>query len=259
MAIIKRLKNNSGSSKFILTRSVDDQDYYNIPVNLWLQANNDTDITDDIVSGDLVVNNGVEDLSSSDGLNWLSKFETKNIEVDGEGRQTVRRATAKKGWHYSTITAEVKTSDTETYNKDYNGTDLNYVTVKLYDDQDVEITDSTNYGDCVKTVVTIKPDYDFEVIEGDVYHHTRPTENVRLWTLAGIPELGGAGTKVFVNGLNLRFMSPDDHIQSDGRSSKFMSKVIPGLPYQGNQFQFILKHSAGYSHEVMIILECYRQ
>jgi hypothetical protein len=183
------------------------------------------------------------------------------LEIDDEGRQTVRKATARKGWHYSAITAEVKTSTTDTYNKDYDGNDLGWVVVKLYDDQNSEITDPANYGNAVKTEVTITPGHDFEVIEGDVYHHSRPTEDVRLWTLAGITALGAAGTKVFVNGLNLRFMSPDDHIESDGRSSKFMNQYtdIPGIGIlPSNQFQFILKHPAGYEHEVMILLETYK-
>lgn len=187
-----------------------------------------------------------------------SLFKTKGLEIDGEGRQTVRRAIAKKGWHYSAITAEVETSKTETYNKDHHGVDLGFVTVKLYDISDVEITVPANYGNAVKTVVNIKPDYDFEVIEGDIFQHTRPIDDIRLWTLGGIPELGAAGTKVFVNGINLKFMSPDDHIKSDGRSSKFMAKDVPGLPYQGNQFEFILKHPAGVNHQLMILLETYK-
>lgn len=191
-----------------------------------------------------------------------SLFNTRTVEIDDEGRQTVRRATAKKGWHYSAITAEVKTSTVDTYNKDPDGNDLGWVDIKLYDSNDIEITDPLNFSNTVKTVVTITPGHDIEVIEGDVYHHTRPTENIRLWTLAGIAALGAAGTKVFVNGLNLRFMSPDDHIESDGRSSKFMNQYtdIPGIgTLPSNQFQFILKHPAGYEHELMILLETYKQ
>jgi hypothetical protein len=199
-----------------------------------------------------------------------SLFNTRTVEIDDEGRQTVRRATAKKGWHYSAICTEVKTSTKESYNKDYAGNDLNYVDIKLYDSSDVEITDPLNYGNCEKTVVTITPDYDFEVIEGDIFHHTRPTQDVRMWTLAGITALGAAGTKVFVNGVNLKYMSPNDRIESDGRSSKFMARYTDiqvgvdgnGDPimqtFNSNQFQFILKHPAGYEHELMILLETYR-
>jgi hypothetical protein len=185
---------------------------------------------------------------------------TPTLEVDGQGRQIVRRATSQKGWHYSAIISEVKSSTLGTYNKDYLGNDLNEVTIRLFDINDVEITDQAIADtSCVKTVVTVKPDYDFEVIEGDLYQHTRPTEDIRLWTLAGIPELGPSYVKVFANGVNLRFMSPDDHIESDGRSSKFMIKDIEGVPFNANQFQFIIKHSEGFKHELMILLELYKQ
>lgn len=254
------IHNKSGSTKNYLGVDILDSTYFEIPATQEVKYSTIDELIQDISSGDVAISkDGIVDIDSiSDQLNHLKNIK-KEVEIDSEGRQTVRRATAKKGWHYSAITAEVKTSSTDTYNKDYDGNDLGYVTVTLYDSNNNLITDPANYGNAVKTSVNIKPDYDFEVIEGDIYHHTRPTENVRLWTLAGIPELEAAGTKVFVNGLNLRFMSPDDHIESDGRSSKFMSKVVPGLPYQGNQFEFILKHPAGYEHELMIILETYKQ
>jgi hypothetical protein len=159
---------------------------------------------------------------------------TPTLEIDDQGRQIVRRATSQKGWHYTAIAAEVKSSTLGTYNKDYLGNDLNEVVIKLYDINDVEI------------------------IEGDLYQHTRPDEDIRVWTLAGIPQLGPNYVKVFANGINLRFMSPDDHIESDGRSSKFMVKTIEGVPHNANQFQFIIRHSAGYKHELMIILELYK-
>jgi hypothetical protein len=260
---MKFIKNISGLTKNYDGQDILDNEYQLIPISREIYWSSDNNLLIDISNGDVIVakdDSGTKDITNiSDAINYLKNI-NKEVEIDDEGRQTVRRATAKKGWHYSAITAEIETSTLGTYNKDYNGVDLGYVTVKLYKADNTEITDQTVAdADCVKTVVTIKPDYDFEIIEGDIYHHTRPTDNIRLWTLAGIPELGAAGTKVFVNGLNLKFMSPDDHIESDGRSSKFMSKIVPGIPYQGNQFQFILKHPAGCKHELMVLLECYKE
>jgi hypothetical protein len=80
MAIIKRLKNNSGSDKFIITRTVPDQEYYLVPINLWVEVLDDQDILDDINSGDIVVNDGVNDLNIVDGINWLNQFETDSIQ-----------------------------------------------------------------------------------------------------------------------------------------------------------------------------------
>jgi len=80
MAIIKRLKNNSGVDKFIITRTVSDQEYYLVPVNLWVEVLDDQDILDDVNSGDLIVNDGLNDLSTVEGLNWLNQFETDSIQ-----------------------------------------------------------------------------------------------------------------------------------------------------------------------------------
>ena len=71
MAIIKRLKNTSGSDKIILTRTVSDQGYYYLPTNLWVEVLEDVDLLDDINSGNLTVNDGQNDLSAIDGINCL--------------------------------------------------------------------------------------------------------------------------------------------------------------------------------------------
>ena len=207
------------------------------------------------------------DFKSKDPESWDEDYKQVKPEMDAQGRQIVRRATSNKGWHYSAITGEVQTSTLDTYNKDFLGNDLGEVIVTLYNEEGEVITTQEEANtDCVKTVLTIQPDYDFEIIEGDIYQHTRPLVDVRLWTIAGIPDLipyiGAAAVKTFVNGLNLRFMSPDDHIESDGRSSKFMKKEteIPGLGvFPSNKFQFILKHPAGYKHDLMVILELYKE
>ena len=64
-------------------------------------------------------------------------------------------------------------------------------------------------------------------------------------------------------------MAPEDHIEFDGRSSKFMNKEMEITvavdpdgneikhTFQSNVFQFVFKHPPGYQHDVMIILEVY--
>lgn len=77
--IIKRLKNNSGADKFILTRTVTDQAYYYVPTNLWVQLLEDVDLLDDVSNGLIIVNDGANDLSAVDGLNWLNEFESGGV------------------------------------------------------------------------------------------------------------------------------------------------------------------------------------
>lgn len=58
-----RVKNNSGATKTWLGQSIDDQEYYSISESdrsTWID---DTDVFTDIASGDLVINDGTEDLT----------------------------------------------------------------------------------------------------------------------------------------------------------------------------------------------------
>jgi len=76
MALVKRLKNNSGAARVIMTRSVADQGYYELPYRLWVEALDDEDVIADVTSGELVVNDGISDLSVTAGLALLRKFQT---------------------------------------------------------------------------------------------------------------------------------------------------------------------------------------
>lgn len=75
MVIIKRLKNNSGSNKFVLTRTISDGEYIDIPYKLWSEVLDDNDIISDVNGNILIVNNGTVDLDSSDGIIHLNKFQ----------------------------------------------------------------------------------------------------------------------------------------------------------------------------------------
>jgi len=269
MSIIKQLKNNSGSSKFILSRYVDDQDYYNIPAHKWLQVNSDEDIEADIVSGDLIVNNGVSDLSVSEGLDWLSKFETSNVEIDTEGRQISRVAAGRKGWTYIAHPIETTTSTVNgCYSSDYTGTARTDFEMKLYDVNGTEITtQGTADTDCVKTVITFKPLYNYEIISGNIFQKDTTTSDIRLWVIGGL-FLESTNTplsvKEFISGINFKYVGNDDHIETDGRASKMMTKDLASIgyaypTYQGNCFQFIITHPAGIKHDLMTVLEYFRE
>ena len=82
MAITKRLKNVSGSDLFILTRTVPNNNYYDVPISLWDHVLSDDDLLGLISSGDVLVNDGTSDLTSSEGLTHLRKFQITNSVVD---------------------------------------------------------------------------------------------------------------------------------------------------------------------------------
>lgn len=73
--IVKRLKNNTPDSKYILTRTIEPSQYYDLPFRLWVEALDNEDIIQDIKDQVIVVNNGVEDLNVSDGLHLINQFQ----------------------------------------------------------------------------------------------------------------------------------------------------------------------------------------
>lgn len=73
--IRKILKNESGSDIFILTRTVSDQNEYEVPARLWDQLMDDEDVIVYITAGDIIVNNGTQDLSPIDGEAFVRRFQ----------------------------------------------------------------------------------------------------------------------------------------------------------------------------------------
>lgn len=173
--------------------------------------------------------------------------------VDETGRTIVRTAATIAGWHYMAHFFEYETSSGTFYCKDAYGNDLSsQFVLKRYD---VNGAETTTEADVVEDRVTWKANHDFEIVAGNIHSHALATEDVRVWTIGGAVELGAAGTKEFVRGLNLKYVQST---KTDGRASKFMKKDTSGVPYQTNQFQFIFRHSAGFKHKVLISFEVFK-
>lgn len=75
MALIKRLKNNSGSKLQILNRDTQHGEYYDVPYNKWLEAAESSTLESLIQSGSIVVNDGSSDLNASDGVELVKRFQ----------------------------------------------------------------------------------------------------------------------------------------------------------------------------------------
>jgi hypothetical protein len=182
-----------------------------------------------------------------------------DTEVDSEGRQIIRAAAGKKGWSYHALGVEFATSTQNSLHcKDVNDNNIQTITVKYYNSNNNELTIQSEIDtECVKTVLIIAPQYDYEVISGNIRQLSTPSTNIRMWVQAGILELGGAYVKTFVDNLNLKYMA-NMPIETDGRASKYMTKTIPGVPYQGNQFRFTFKHDVGVKHDLLVTIETFR-
>ena len=132
--------------------------------------------------------------------------------------------------------------------------------MKFYDVNNVELTTQASIDtSCVKTVVTFKPMYDYELVSGTVNVQSSPSEDMRLWVVGGVPELGAAGVREFVRNLNIKYISPSETLQTDGRASKYMKKTTMGVPFNTNQLQIIIKCStSGVKHPIMMAFEYFR-
>ena len=84
----------------------------------------------------------------------------------------------------------------------------------------------------------------------------QPTTNVRLWCI-GVPDLTEVqgGTKVMINGLNMKFVADHQQIVIDGRTSKHMTY---DATYHTNKIRMVVKHDAGSKFEFELIWEHFK-
>jgi hypothetical protein len=203
---------------------------------------------------------GVDNSDTTDfETNYKSSSNVKIEDIDAQGRQIIRTASGQSGWTYFAHPIEFQTAKFGSlYGKNYSNSDRNDITIKFYDVNNAEVTDSQYEADVVKTVVLFKPNYDYEMISGYIRQVEKPSTDVRVWVVGGLIELGGAYVKEFAGGLNLSYIGADEELRTDGRAAKYMTKTIAGVPYQANQLQMIIRHNAGVQHKIMLVLEYFR-
>jgi hypothetical protein len=186
-------------------------------------------------------------------------FVNKSVDnVDIDGATISRPKAAKAGWTYHLTAPEFSTSTIDSlYHKDVAGTDLNQCTVKYYDASNTELTTQGSCDtDCIKTVFSFEPQFDYEIIGGTIKTVGAVSVDVRCWVVA-VPDIPAAygGSKVMVQGVNLKFIDPNNGIEADGRASKFMT-YSPTL--HTSKIQLIIKHPAGHKEGIMMAFEIYK-
>ena len=253
------IKNTSQIDKIWVGMTVIPSQYYNIEeyeVSKWA---NDSQVLSDIGSGIAIVaksNDGTQDIVNvSSAINYLKGF---NYEVDVDGRQITRSAATNKGWSYQAFFFEIETSSGTYYNHSQNGQDLNEIVVTRYDVNN-QITNVTL--DTVKTVVTLKRPFDFEIVSGSISQKSRPTSPIRLWVTAGLYNEASNYSEISVikfveGGMNLEYF---DSAETDGRASKYVKHTTAGAPFPTNRFQYTIKHTAGELHKIQIRMDLYKQ
>lgn len=216
-------------------------------------ASNDALITD-ITDGKAQVNNGTSDITGvAAQIAYLLGQDTAVRDSDGAYIQ--RNKAAQAGWTYQLKSFEFKTSTLNAvYNKDAAGADIGDVTVKFYDAANAELT--SDLSTCVKTVVDMEPTFNYELVGGSVRAVGNVTTDTRVWVIA-VPEIAAqyGGSKVMVNGVNLKFVNNTDGVEADGRASKFMSY---SATYHTNKLRFVIKHAAAEVNEYSVFMELFK-
>jgi hypothetical protein len=195
-------------------------------------------------------------------LDRTKKADSYIKDYDDSGRPFTRLAITEKGWSFLAHFIECETSLLDScYCEDHNGNRESQHYAKFYDSNGDEITDNLDMGDCVKSVFTIIPSIDYEIVSGEIHQFERPTGNLRLHSLIGafMPDGTPISVKEFVRNLNLKFKDKAKAIVTDGRSPKLLKKEYADLPFDANQIQIVVNHDAGVRHQIMVELEYYRQ
>ena len=177
---------------------------------------------------------------------------------DSEGAPYFLPKYAPTGWSYEGHPIEFETSKlSSVYSKDENGNDYGFVTFKLYDSNGVELItqgDADLY--CVKTVVDFEPTVDYLIVAGRLSTVDQVTAPVRVWVI-GVPDLSFAygGSRRFVGGVNLEFISAKDFLVTDGKAPK---RLNYSATYHTNKFRYIIKHNVGVKVRIQIINDIYK-
>jgi hypothetical protein len=206
------------------------------------QAQNDSDKTD------------FENNYKSLGNQALSQNDT-------DGAAIVRNKAAKKGWTFCSLPFEFETSrrSDHLYAKDYQGNDRSFISLKIYDADNNEITTdgiaNINWDSAVKTVIDFEPPYDYEVIGGDIRTLTSISSDVRLWLVAAPDIAAPTGSKEMGGGINLRYLAPGNVWSVDGRVTKYATY---NATYHTGKIRLILKYPAGTNESLQVIVQFYK-
>jgi hypothetical protein len=191
--------------------------------------------------------------------NYKSDCNQAIAPMDYDGSVLTRVKVAPLGWQYHEKGIMITTSVVGSLYVDTPmGMSCPHVSAKFYDVDDALITDQEVADvSCVKTVVEFMPTHSYEIVGGSFSQGERPSENVFIHII-GAPDIpiNSGGFKVFSHGRNLRLMSCSAPIKVDGRVSKHV-EYVPEVPY-ANKIQLLMRHPAGFKHELLICLEIFK-
>lgn len=229
-------------------------------ITLW---GNDVTVQQKILNGDVILSLNEENITEVNrAVNILKQIPE---DMDPTGRPIIRTAATIKGWHYQAHSIQFEVNKLNSvYNKDADENDLGFTELKVYDSSGNECTTQLSADtNGVKTVVTWKPDFDFEIISGNVRQATKESidsyVHVRLQSATGLPAPHDWFVVPFTQGgINLKYIGADEVLKTDGRASKLIKAGT-----NGDYFEVIINYEADIltnenRHEMSIIFEIYK-
>lgn len=179
-------------------------------------------------------------------------------DVDESGRAVIRQAATNKGWTYQALFLEYETSTGIFYCRDHLNNDLSSQFSLQRFSSESDLTQINLL--VVKDVITWKPDFDYEIISGNIRQANLALLDNRMWVTGGMyneaSKYEPLVVKEFVTGgLNLTYIK---EARTDGRASKFISHLTEGAPFPTNRFQWTLRHEAGVANKILVNLELFK-
>ena len=261
---MKKFKNNKQSADTWTGMTIQPGSYYEPLSDEIARWQNDSKVLSDIGSGNLIINNGTNDITDvAQAINFLK--DTIPEPLDTDNAPLSRGKVAPLGWTYQMHGIELCTSTLGSiYSKNYLGNDFSFTTLKFYElanEVESQITgDNLNQSyldsNCIKTVIDWEPTFDYEIIGGHLLHYDTVTSDIHLWVI-GVPDVPYAygGTKQMIAGINLKYIEPKNPLIINGRASKRLSY---NATYHTNKLQFMWRHSVGYKLNLQAIMEFYK-
>lgn len=182
-----------------------------------------------------------------------------DVPKDIEGAQMIRTKTTKCGWMMGLKTFSFSTAKwasmfgwlDNTQNQDP------ACVLKFYDANNAEITDEANMSQCVRTMASWEPLYDYDIMGAMIEVIEDPTGDFRLVSVA-VPDLPKAygGSKVNIEGgYNLRYLRGGRVLNLDGKTCKAM---FYSATYHTNKVSMNVYHDAGAQLGVQVSVIIFR-
>jgi hypothetical protein len=210
--------------------------------------------SDETLLTSIVNAHDASELFSQDPLAVLIQ-EDLTVPKDPDGASIHRVKAAKAGWKAQFHSMRITTAKTDgVVSKKRDGSNTGFCTIIMKDSQG-NVT--TTEEDCVETVVTWEPQYDMEIVGGQVFQKEPPTTDVWMWVTAAahIPAEYGGSIAFTEGGINLQDVGIGGVADFDGRAAKY---IAYDAVYHSGRFEICLKHDAGVKHSLTLTFELFK-